>query len=136
VEVLVIWGFSHTLWSLAIFSLLYGATAGGCSVLGPLFATAIIGHENNKDQSLLVFGILTAMRGAGMVASGFIASSQLDRSVPVTNGYSGNRWLRVVVYTGVTMCVASLDIGGIFFNKDKRIKPATQEERVRERSSD
>jgi MFS family permease len=127
VEVLTIWGFSHKLWSLSIFALLYGATAGGYAVLRPRFATAIIGHVDDKDQSLLVFGVLTAVRGAGMIASGFIASSQLDQSVSITNGYSGHRWLKIVVYTGVTMGAASLGIVGIFLRPGKTEKPEIED---------
>ncbi|KAL8782483.1 MAG: hypothetical protein Q9195_009632 [Heterodermia aff. obscurata] len=111
VEALLIWGFSHTLWSLSLFAFLYGATAGGYAVLRPRFAAAIVA---NKEQSLLIYGILTAVRGAAVVASGFVASAQLDEGAKVTKGYGAHKWLRVVVYTGVTMVVASLGAVAVF----------------------
>lgn len=105
-ETFLIWGFSHKLWSLAIYSFLYGGTAGGYAVLYPRFATGIVGHDNKKEQSLLIFGILMAMRGSAIVASGFIATTQLDEGARVTSGYGAHKWLRIIVYTGVLMIVA------------------------------
>ena len=55
------------------------------------------------------------MRGFAIVASGFIATAQLDESAKVTTGYGAHKWLRVIVYTGVMMLVASLGAVGIFY---------------------
>ena len=128
-EALLVWGFSRNLWSLVIFSLLYGGTAGGFAVLRPRFAAAIVGNDNNKEQSLLIFGILTAMRGGAIIASGFIASAQLDESVKVTNGYGSGKWLHIIVYTGVTMIVASSGALGMFIKASRKIgKKSTEVE--------
>ena len=81
IEALWIWGFSRSLWSLAIFVLLYENTAGGFAVLRPRFATAIAGHDKDKKQSLL------AARGFSIVASRSIASTQIDESLKVTSSY-------------------------------------------------
>ncbi|KAL8920957.1 MAG: hypothetical protein Q9208_005983 [Pyrenodesmia sp. 3 TL-2023] len=113
-ETFLIWGFSHNLWSLAIYSFLYGGTAGGFAVLRPRFATGIVGHNKNEEQSLLIFGILTAVRGVATVASGFIAVTQLDKEARVTSGYGAHKWLRIIVYTGVMMIVASFGTLGFF----------------------
>lgn len=121
-EALLIWGFSHSLWSLAIFVLLYGGTAGGFAVLRPRFAAAIVGHDSNKEQSLLIFGILTATRGFAIMASGFIASAQLDEGFKVTSGYGAGKWLRVIVYTGIMMLVASLGNLGMFIKTPTEIE--------------
>lgn len=125
-ETLLIWGFSHNLWSLCIYSLLFGGTAGGFAVLRPRFAAAIVGNDQNKEQSLLIFGVLTAMRGFAIIASGFIASARLDESVKVTSGYGGRKWLNVIVYTGVMMIVASFGAGGMY------IKASTKFGKTRE----
>lgn len=101
VEALLIWRFSRSLWSLAIFVLLYETTAGGFAVLRPRFATAIVGHDKDKEQSLLIFGVLTAARGSSIVASGFITSTQIDESLKVTSGYGAGKWLRVILYTEI-----------------------------------
>ena len=113
-ETFLIWGFSRNLWSLAIYSFLYGGTAGGYAVLRPRFASGIVGHDKNKEQSLLIFGILTAMRGSAIVASGFISTSLLDEGAKVTSGYGAHKWLRIILYTGIMMVVASLGALGFF----------------------
>lgn len=125
-EVLLIWGFSRKLWSLAIFSFLVGGTAGGYAVLRPRFAAGIVGHDGNKEQSLLIFGILTAMRGVAILASGFIASAGLVEGGSVTGGYGAGKWVRVVVYTGVMMIVASLGALGFFVKPNHRIEKERQ----------
>ena len=120
-EVLLIWGFSRNLWSLVIFSFLYGGTAGGYAVLRPRFAAGIVGHDGNKEQSLLIFGILTAMRGAAIISSGFVASAQLNESARITSGYGAHKWLRVIIYTGVMMFAASLGSLGFFVRPTRKI---------------
>ena len=107
-ETFLIWGFSHDLWSLAIYSFLFGGTAGGYAVLRPRFATGIVRNDKNKEQSLLIFGILTAMRGSAIVASGFIVTTQLDERAKVTSGYGAHKWLRIILYIGTMLIVAAL----------------------------
>jgi MFS family permease len=111
VEVLVIWSYARDLWSLVIFAILYGATSGGYAVLRPRFADAIVGDETDKEQNLLVFGVLTALRGAAIIASGFIAEIQLDEATEITRGYGGGKWRDVILYTGIVMLCSSL--GGL-----------------------
>jgi MFS family permease len=111
VEVLVIWSYARDLWSLVIFAMLYGATSGGYAVLRPRFADAIVGDETDKEQNLLVFGVLTALRGAAIIASGFIAEIQLDEATEITSGYGGGKWRDVILYTGIVMLCSSL--GGL-----------------------
>ncbi|KAG9595156.1 MFS general substrate transporter, partial [Aureobasidium melanogenum] len=73
IEALLIWGFARSLWSLSIFALSFGSTAGGFAVLRPRFAAEIVGDQDEQDnQSLLVFAILTASRGSAIIGSGFI----------------------------------------------------------------
>lgn len=123
VEVLVIWGFARDLWSLIIFAILYGATAGGYAVLRPRFAEAIVGDENKKEQNLLVFGILTALRGAAIIASGFVAETQLNESAEVDSGYGGGKWRDVILYTGIVMLCSSLGGLGAFVKRKANLEP-------------
>lgn len=127
VEALLIWGFSRKLWSLIIFSLLYGGTSGGFAVLRPRFASAIVNHDNCHDQSLLIFGILTAVRGGAIIACGFIASAQLDESKDIVSSYGAGKWLQVIVYTGVTMIVASFGSVGKLVQRRKDVEGSDQE---------
>ena len=126
-EALLVWGFSHKLWDLAIFSMLFGATAGGFAVFRPRFASAIVGNDENNEQSLLIFGVLTAMRGVAIIASGFITSAQLNESVKVTSGYGAGKWLHVIVYVGVTMLIASSGALGIFVKGSSRFGKKSNE---------
>ena len=133
-ETFLIWGFSKKLWSLAIYSFLYGGTSGGYAVLRPRFATGIVGHDQNKEQSLLIFGILTALRGSAIVASGFVSTAQLDEGATLTSGYGAHKWLRIIIYTGIMMTVASLGALGFFIpptlGVGRKSKSAEQSEKV------
>lgn len=121
-ETLLIWSFSVSLWSLAIFTLLYETTAGGFAVLRPRFATAIVGHDKDKEQNLLIFGVLTAARGFSIVASGFNAFAQIDESLKVTSGYGAGKWLWVILYTGIVILVAILGSVEMFFKVSIKIE--------------
>ena len=134
-EVFLIWGFSRNLWSLSIFSFLYGGTAGGYAVLRPRFAAGIVGHDNNKEQSLLIFGILTAMRGAAIIASGFVASAQLHESAKITSGYGAHKWLRIIIYTGAMMVAASLGSLGFFVRPTIKFGRTSKRSTVEEEKS-
>lgn len=120
-EVFLIWGFARNLWSLAIFSMAFGSTAGGFAVLRPRFAAAVVGDEGEQDrQSLLIFAILTASRGSAIVGSGFIMTTMvsLDSS---TAGWGGGRaWFPLVVYTGAVMLAASFGALGMFVSSQAR----------------
>lgn len=123
VEVLVIWGFAHNLWSLIIFAILYGATAGGYAVLRTRFSEAVVGDQNNKEQNLIVFGILTALRGAAIIASGFVAETQLNESAEVNSSYGGGKWRDVILYTGIVMLCSSLGGLGVFVKRKASPEP-------------
>lgn len=107
-EVYLIWGFAKNLWSLVIFSLAYGATAGGFAVLRPRFSAAVVGNDNNNEQSMLIFSVLTASRGSAIIASGFITAALVHDDVPVTNTWAaGKRYEDLVIYTGIMMFASS-----------------------------
>ena len=86
----------------------------------PRFAEAIVSNEKDKEQTLLVFGILTALRGAAIIASGFVVATQLNEEALVTSGYGGGKWRDVILYTGIVMLASSL--GGLgWFTKSKPV---------------
>jgi MFS family permease len=118
VEVLAIWGFARNLWSFVIFAILFGATAGGYAVLRPRFAEAIVSNSKDKEQTLLVFGILTALRGAAIIASGFVVATRLNEEAPVASEYGGGKWKDGILYTGIVMFASSLSGLG-WFTKPK-----------------
>lgn len=104
IEVFLIWGFARDLWSLLLFSLAIGSTAGGFAVLRPRFAAAIVGNEGEQDRrSLLIFAVLTASRGAAIVGSGFIMADLVDPTGSKEGYGGGSAWVRLVVYTGTIM---------------------------------
>lgn len=118
--IVLIWGFAISLWSLSLFALAFGSTAGGFAVLRPRFAADIIGDQGQQDrQCLLVFAILTASRGTAIVGSGFIMKTLVHEGAG-TNGWGGGMtWSRLIIYTGALMLVASLGVTGWFFRPNK-----------------
>lgn len=120
-ETLLIWGFARNLWSLPIFALASGSTARGFVVLRPRFAAEIVGGQEEQDnQSLLVFAILTASRGSAIIGSGFIMKSLVHGGWSTKGWGGGPAWSSLVVYTGVIMFAASFGAVGIFVGPTKR----------------
>jgi len=121
IEVFLIWGFARSLWSLSLFALAFGSTAGGFAVLRPRFAAEIVGNQGQQDrQSLLVFAILTASRGTAIVGSGFVMKSLVRTGADTVGWGGGLAWSRLVVYTGSVMLVASLGALGWFLRQRKK----------------
>ncbi|KAI1750267.1 major facilitator superfamily domain-containing protein [Xylaria castorea] len=102
------YAFARKLWSLVIFSLAFGATAGGFAALRPRFARA----------SILIFGVFTAARGAAIIASGFVAVTLVHAEDASLARYGlGSRWRDLINFTGVVMASASFGaLGGFIFH--------------------
>ena len=111
-ETLFIWGYSRQLWSLITFALLYGSTAGGFSTLRVRFAAAIANDDTDTEQNLLVYAVLTAMRGVAIVVSGFIWSSMLDGNAKITSDFGAGKWSQLIRYVGFMMLAAGLGACG------------------------
>ncbi|KAI1321508.1 major facilitator superfamily domain-containing protein [Xylariaceae sp. FL0255] len=128
---LLIWAFARKLYSLVIFSLVFGATAGGYAVLRPRFARAVLGTDGkalpeadssenldetiarHRNKSMLIFGIFTAARGAAIIASGFIDVTLVRNEYTSLAGYGlGPRWRDLIIFTGVVMTSASFGVFG------------------------
>ncbi|KAM5465038.1 hypothetical protein MauCBS54593_006671 [Microsporum audouinii] len=141
-ESLLIWPFARNLWSLVIYSLTFGATAGGFAVLRPRFAAAVVGDdtaaalspegENTppdaekaarlKNKSMLIFGVFTAARGMAIFTSAFVTEALVHEDLRDISGYgAGPKWRDLMVYTGVSMTVASLGAFGKFVRYDWKI---------------
>jgi len=120
-EVLLIWGFARNLWSLSIFALTFGSTAGGFAVLRPRFAAEIVGDQEEQDnQSLLVFAILTASRGSAIIGSGFIMKSLVHEGWSTKGWGGGPAWSNLVIYTGAVMFAASFGAVGMYVGPTRR----------------
>jgi len=105
---LLIWGFARDLWSLSIFALSFGSTAGGFVVLRPRFAAEVVGDQEEQDnQSLFVFAILTASRGSAIIGSCFIMKSLVYEGWSTKGWGGGPAWSNLVIHTGTIMFAAS-----------------------------
>lgn len=143
-ESLLIWPFSRKLWSLVIYSLAFGATAGGFAVLRPRFAAAVVGNDETnaapassgsssdtatgeneaedaekeirqKNKSMFIFGVFTAARGIAILSSGFIAVELVNEDSTDLSGYGlGSKYRSLIIFTGAVMIVASLGAVGRF----------------------
>lgn len=125
---MLIWPFARNLWSLAIYSVAFGATAGGFAVLRPRFSAAVVGDDatvssdsesdqsgsdedevRKKNKSMFIFGVLTASRGIAIASSGFVTEALVNQDSNDISSYgAGRKWRALMIYTGVTMTVASL----------------------------
>ena len=77
---------------------------------------------------MFIFGIFTAARGIAIVSSGFVTEALVNENSTDLTGYGlGTKWRYLMIYTGVTMTVASLGAFGKFVPFDLKIgaKPRT-----------
>ncbi|EEQ35459.1 hypothetical protein McanMca71_003127 [Microsporum canis] len=89
-ESLLIWPFARNLWSLVIYS--------------------------------LIFGVFTAARGMAIFTSAFVTEALVHEDLRDISGYgAGPKWRDLMVYTGVSMTVASLGAFGKFVRYDWKI---------------
>ncbi|KAG9519310.1 MFS general substrate transporter, partial [Aureobasidium melanogenum] len=141
-EALLIWGFARSLWSLSIFALAFGSTAGGFAVLRPRFAAEVVGDQDEQDnQSLLVFAILTASRGSAIIGSGFIMKTFVHEGKSNKGWGGGSAWSSLVIYTGVIMFAASFGAVGMFVGPTRRYgrkatKTSTEDRAIEARDND
>lgn len=71
---------------------------------------------------MLIFGIFTAVRGIAIVSSGFVTEALVLEYSSDLNGYGlGTKWRSLILYTGITMTVASLGALGKFVPFSKKI---------------
>ncbi|THX59267.1 MFS general substrate transporter [Aureobasidium pullulans] len=135
-EALLIWGFARNLGLLCLFALAFGSTAGGFAVLRPRFAAEIVGDQDQQDnQSLLVFAILTASRGSAIIGSGFIMKNLVHEGSSTEGWGGGQAWSQLVIYTGVIMFTASFGAVGMFVGPQRRYGGGRAKSMTSEKSS-
>jgi hypothetical protein len=106
---------------LSIFALAFGSTAGGFAVLRPRFAAEIVGDQEEQDnQSLLVFAILTASRGSAIIGFGFIMKILVHEGTSTKGWGGGPAWSNLVIYTGTIMFAASFGALGMFVGPTRK----------------
>lgn len=130
-SVLLLWGFSKSFGPLVAFSLFYGAAAGGYSILYQRFAM-----ECAKDDShtqLWILGFLYFERcvdvrmsstpnhsfvcsGIGNIVSGPVSSTLLGDEIDL-GAYAAGKYGKLILFTGIIMCVASISILGKLWRK-------------------
>jgi hypothetical protein len=72
---------------------------------------------------MLIFGVLTASRGTAIVLSGFVTEALVKEESPSISGYGGGaKWRGLMIYTGVTMAVASFGALGRLVPHDIKIR--------------
>ena len=115
VAVLLVWGFSHAYWSLAIVAILFGGFSGGYVVLRNQFATAIVGDLDHQHQELIVSGALMFLRGASSVGSGFIGTAVVSagENSGIRPGYGAGKWRPLILTVGIIMGMST--VGGLGF---------------------
>jgi MFS family permease len=106
---LFIWGCTQNYWVLSFYVLIYGAISGGIQVLRSRFATATVGKDD-EPSALIVYGILTATRGVGMIMSGFIGAVLVDETVQFDGSYGAGKWRNIIVFIGLTMTLVGCTI--------------------------
>lgn len=113
-------------------------------MLRPRFAAAVVGDDSTvisvaspeddniqqdedeearqKNKSMFIFGVFTAARGIAIVSSGFVTEALVHNDSKDLKGYGlGTKWRSLMIYTGVTMIVASLGALGKFVPCDLKI---------------
>lgn len=99
------------------------------------FSAAVIGEdeptpEDKNHQILIVFGVLTALRGFSNAGSGFVGAALVDESVAVTPGYGAGKWKWLIVFVGVTMLISSAGVFGTY------LEPKKVEEKEEEKAAE
>ncbi|MCJ1309717.1 hypothetical protein MMC25_003377 [Agyrium rufum] len=101
--VFLLWGFALSLPTLAVFSVLYGLTAGAFSTTWTGIIREVQKRETGTNPALC-FGFLTAGRGIGAVLSGPLSGVLLSSDAwrGAATGAYGTHYGSLVVFTGTT----------------------------------
>jgi len=113
-SICIIWGLSKSFVPLFIFSMVYGISAGGYSVLYPKFAWEVAADDPHTQ--LFMVGFLYFERGIGNVLSGPI-SSLLIGSRQQVHSYAISKYEAMVLFTGLTMSASCVSIVGRFMRR-------------------
>jgi len=104
-SVVLLWGFSKNFVSLVIFSIIYGLSAGGYSVLLSRFGLEIAPEDSNAQLSM--YGVFAFERGIGNILAGPITVALLGNTVN-TSLFALSKYQGMVIFTAVTLGLSSL----------------------------
>ncbi|CAG9942871.1 unnamed protein product [Clonostachys rosea f. rosea IK726] len=100
-----LWGYSHSLVSLLMFSIIYGWSAGAYAVFWPKFGS-IISEDPQPVYSMMSFG-----KGIGNIVTGPISAMLVTRPVQLS-AYGLGRFEPAIIFVGSLMLCSSLGIIG------------------------
>lgn len=123
--VILNWGFSKSLASLILFSLLYGSFAGGYSTLYSRFVTSLTKHP---ATGLWVYSIFELQRGVSSIIGGLI-TAPLVRG-PVKHEYGMGKYRSLILGIGAAFLISSLGGLGWFLDRHERKKLEKEEEEL------
>jgi len=104
-SVCLLWGFSKTFISLVLFSVTYGLSAGGYSVLLSRFGLEIAPEDSNAQLSM--YGIFAFERGIGNILAGPISIALLKNGINTTQ-FALSKYQGLIIFTSITMALSSL----------------------------
>ncbi|KAG4428073.1 hypothetical protein IFR05_016446 [Cadophora sp. M221] len=103
---LLLWGLGKRIQTLLAFAMLYGAFAGGYSVLYSRFTTSL---SNDGSTILWLYSIFEFQRGVGNISSGLLARVLVGKAADLS-AYGIAKYERLVLFIGIGMLLGS--IGG------------------------
>ena len=116
--VLFLWGFGGNFASLIAFAILYGAFAGGYSVLYGRICASL---SETRSSALWIYSILEFQRGAASFGSGFLTPALLTNVV--TKGHYGIiKYEKLVWFIGASLLASSLSVAlGLFVKYGRKV---------------
>jgi len=118
ISVAVLWGLGKNFALLSAFSLIYGASAGGYSVLWTKISMEL---SSDPYTQLIVWGFFTFERGIGNIIAGPVSASLLGSNYRLES-YAVSKYENMVIFTGVAMAVSALGMcGNVFRSKSATV---------------
>ena len=108
----LLWGFSHSLSPLGIFSLIYGFFGAGYVVLWGRMGMAL---SEDPTAALATYSVFAFQKGIGNVLAGPISAALLLENINATS-YGVLRYQNIIVLTGAGMLLSSLSVGAWYLN--------------------
>ncbi|MCJ1382425.1 hypothetical protein MMC17_005538 [Xylographa soralifera] len=102
-----LWGFSHSLPPLSVFSLIYGFFGAGYVVLWGRMGMAL---SDDPTAALATYSVFAFQKGIGNVLAGPISAAVLLGNTNTTS-YGVLRYQNIIILTGAGMLLSSLSVG-------------------------
>jgi predicted MFS family arabinose efflux permease len=104
---LTLWGLSHSLVVLILFSLVYGFFGAGYVALWARMTSAV---SSEPTASLATYSLFCFGKGVGNVAAGPISAS-LIQPIVVLGAYGVMKYKAVILFTGTCMLCSAISVG-------------------------